>query len=86
MLGRGGFATVYKGTDEEGNQYAIKFESADRGTVIRECGVYKQLIASNHLIKIHDLGLARDDQSYMIMPVVRFLHFFQWFTVLLLAW
>jgi serine/threonine protein kinase len=76
VLNRGGFATIYRGTqDSLGRAVAVKVENRvidnehDRRRFLREARAAGQMSSHPHVVDLHDVGVTDDLHPYMIMEL-----------------
>ncbi|MDW8808338.1 serine/threonine-protein kinase [Streptomyces scabiei] len=76
ILGRGGFATVYRARQlAVGREVALKVDSRvlstprDRQRFLREVTAAGQLSGHPHVVPVHDAGVLADDRPYMVLEL-----------------
>jgi serine/threonine protein kinase len=76
VLARGGYATIYRATqDSIGRQVAVKVENRtleserDQRRFLREARAAGQMSAHPHVVDLHDVGVTEDQHPYMIMEL-----------------
>ncbi|MDX3523205.1 serine/threonine-protein kinase [Streptomyces scabiei] len=76
VLGRGGFATVYRARQlAVGREVALKVDSRvlstprDRQRFLREVTAAGQLSGHPHVVPVHDAGVLADDRPYMVLEL-----------------
>jgi serine/threonine protein kinase len=76
VLTRGGYATIYRATqDSIGRQVAVKVENRtleserDQRRFLREAKAAGQMSAHPYVVDLHDVGVTEDQHPYMIMEL-----------------
>lgn len=76
LLARGGYATIYRATqDWVGREVAVKLENRildndrDRRRFLREARAAGQMSSHPHVVDLHDVGVTVDRHPYMIMEL-----------------
>jgi serine/threonine protein kinase len=76
VLARGGYATIYRATqDSIGRQVAVKVENRtleserDQRRFLREAKAAGQMSAHPYVVDLHDVGVTEDQHPYMIMEL-----------------
>jgi serine/threonine protein kinase len=76
VLARGGYATIYRATqDWVGREVAVKVENRvldndrDRRRFLREARAAGQMSSHPHVVDLHDVGVTADRHPYMIMEL-----------------
>jgi serine/threonine protein kinase len=76
VLARGGYATIYRATqDSVGRAVAVKVENRtldserDRRRFLREARAAGQMSSHPHVVDLHDVGVTPDQHPYMIMEL-----------------
>jgi len=76
VLARGGYATIYRATqDWVGREVAVKVENRildndrDRRRFLREARAAGQMSSHPHVVDLHDVGVTEDRHPYMIMEL-----------------
>jgi serine/threonine protein kinase len=76
VLARGGYATIYRATqDSIGRDVAVKVENRtleserDQRRFLREAKAAGQMSAHPYVVDLHDVGVTEDQHPYMIMEL-----------------
>ena len=76
VLARGGYATIYRATqDWVGREVAVKVENRtleserDQRRFLREARAAGQMSAHPYVVDLHDVGVTEDQHPYMIMEL-----------------
>ncbi|MPZ26839.1 MAG: protein kinase [Micromonosporaceae bacterium] len=76
VLARGGYATIYRATqDSIGREVAVKVENRtleserDQRRFLREARAAGQMSAHPYVVDLHDVGVTEDQHPYMIMEL-----------------
>lgn len=76
VLARGGYATIYRATqDWMGREVAVKVENRildndrDQRRFLREARAAGQMSSHPHVVDLHDVGVTQDRQPFMIMDL-----------------
>jgi serine/threonine protein kinase len=76
VLARGGYATIYRATqDSIGREVAVKVENRtleserDQRRFLREAKAAGQMSAHPYVVDLHDVGVTEDQHPYMIMEL-----------------